>query len=252
MAEKKWFQEGAAGRKMAEQKAKEQKLRYESQLPWTFRVDVGARVPATFLDDAWFYLNIHDVQLPGDKFYTPVTCIQDVDTCPVCVSSKLSSYVLITTILNHSKYKTKKGEELQHYKQLAMFKGTALTNLQYRREDLKGSIKFHCFKFARGKEKECRTGSDITYFKKFTPANMKLFIPKDIISDTEKAKDFLAPYNYEKLFAPKSIEELSAIAGTPVAQGAAEAADPFSEEAGSGEAAQESCQANSAEDLFND
>ena len=218
-----WFQTGDDGVKMSDQKEKEQKLRYEKRVPFKFKVPEGGSRKATVLDDPFFFLSLHSIKNTRGGF-DDITCINDFDTCPICASGLYPSHALLVTIINHE-HEGKDGKKYPHAKQLAMFKSGAKTKFLRTKKELndKSNIKslVGCaFTFNRDKKKECSTGEDARFIRQFTPAQMLKMAPKSIL-DKGKAEvlKYLQPYDYEKIFAPRTKEELSALIGAPAPVG---------------------------------
>ena len=216
-----WFQKGEAGIKTADQKMQEQKIRFEQRVPFKFKVEVGKNKKGTFLDDPDFFFSVHSVKNVRGGF-DDITCINDFDTCPICASGQYPSYALLATVIDHEGYINKDGVKRLHTKQLAMFKSGAQKKLLRRKEDLKlPSLAGCCFTFARDGKKECATGEDIQFFKQFTPNQMLQMAPKDIIDKGQaEIVKHITPYDYAKIFAPRTKEELSALIGAPPPVGA--------------------------------
>jgi hypothetical protein len=112
------------------------------------------------------------------------------------------------TIIDHSKYVNKAGIEVTSQKRLLVVKPSVMNKLARRREQCEGDLTYAVFEFARDSKDECSTGEDITFRKRLSTQEILQFKP-DSISDEE----WLKPFDYLKLFAPKPIEALRQIAG---------------------------------------
>jgi len=213
MAGESWFQKGKDGWERSKDEDAAAKKRREEQGIWRFRLKSDSSAKITFLDSPAFFFYEHTLQVRGR--WTQVTCIKEMDTCPICErDGKPPSYVVAGTIINHAEYKTRKGEKIKNQKQLFVAKGRARQGLMRQIERRDDDLKFCAYEMARGGgDTECSTGEDYEFLKRLTAKQIKGFVPKD-----EDAKKWLAPFDYSKLFEPQSAEELARMIGaaTPV------------------------------------
>jgi hypothetical protein len=116
----------------------------------------------------------------------------------------------VYTIIDHNKYETKAGDIIEHQKKLLVVRPTVINKLARRRESVGGDFTYCVFTFARDKKEECRTGEDIEFVKRFSAASVLKFKPKDgKLTDDE----WLKPFNYREIFAPRSVVELRRLVG---------------------------------------
>ena len=207
MSQAAWYQTGKQGYDRAQQLQEEQEAQYG---PRRFWIKPGNSAKVTFLDTEGFYFNEHNLKLNGrwGNFYT---CLRDFSECPLCDSGDKAGYVCAYTIIDHSEYTSQKtGKVIKNQKKLLIVRPAVMNKLARRREALEGNLTYGLFLFSRDKKEECNTGEDIEFVKRLSKKEVLRFKPQDAsISDAE----FLAPFDYMKIFAPRSVEELRRVAG---------------------------------------
>ncbi|RLB91510.1 MAG: hypothetical protein DRH50_10985 [Deltaproteobacteria bacterium] len=174
-------------------------------------------------------------------------CLKDFDTCPICESGQASSYIVVGTVISHKVWTDRAGNKHANEKVLFVAKGRArqrlLRQIGLRDGDLTGCV----YEMARGSSStECASGEDFEFIGRLSKAKMKKLVPKG-----EDAKEFLKPFNYEEIFAPKSAEELRKLVGgeEPVGSEEEEVDDGVTTEPEE-EGAEEEEEATSIEDLL--
>ena len=222
--EAQWFQVGSEGEKKAQKIAEEQEA---ARGPSRFWLKPGKSAKLTFLDTMGFYLTEHNLQI-GGKFFNFFTCRADFSECPLCEAGHGKSYVAIYTVIDHSTFVSKKtGKEYKNTKKLLVAKKAVQTKLARRRESLDGDLTHAVFSFSRDASKECSTGEDIEVIKRLTKEDVLSFKPAGMSDE-----DWLAPFDYRELFAPKSVEELRRLVGQAAPVGSNDSAGgdahPFS------------------------
>jgi hypothetical protein len=211
------FKTGEAGYQQAQQIQEEQARRFNTQRFW---LKPGESAKVTFLDSIGTYFSEHELQLNG-KWGNYFTCRHDFSECPLCDAGYKFTYVCAYSIIDHSSYTTKKGDILKDQKKLLILRPTLINKLARRREGCGGDLTYCVFSFARDKKEECRTGEDIQFLKRITPKALLTRKPKD---SKESDEEWLKPFDYRKLFAPKSIEELRRLIGQAPPVGSSEQA----------------------------
>lgn len=213
MSQAVWYSKGDDGFNKAQQIQEEAQSQYG---PMRFWLKPQSSAKITFLDTEGFYFNEHNLKING-KWGNYYTCTKDFSECPLCDSGDRSGYVCAYTVIDHSEYITKSGKTIKNQKKLLVVRPSVMNKLARRREALDGNLTHHVFLFTRDKKEECSTGEDIEHIKLLSKADVLKFKPADSkMSDEE----FLAPFDYMKLFAPKSVEELRRISGQTAPVGA--------------------------------
>jgi hypothetical protein len=209
-----WYKTGDAGYAEAQRVQEEQKRAFG---PMRFWLDAGKSAKVTFLDTQGFYFNEHHLQING-RWGNYFTCRRDFDECPLCESGHKVGYVCAFTCIDHSEWThAKTGTVYKNQKKLLVVRSAVINKLVRRREALQGNLTYALFLFTRDKKEEVGTGADIEYIKRLSPSDLIKFKPRD---SKESDEDWLKPFNYLELFAPKSVEELRKIAGQPAPVGA--------------------------------
>ncbi len=206
MSQANWYQTGKEGFETAQRKIEEAKSQYG---PMRFWLKQGGSAKVTFLDSEGFYFQEHNLKING-KWGNYFTCLKDFSECPLCESGDRSGYMCAYTIIDHSKYETKQGKVIQNQKKLLVVRPQVMNKLARRREALEGNLQFGVFRFSRDGAQECSTGEDIEFVKRLSKADVLKFKPA---GGTMSDEEWLAPFDYMTLFAPKSVDELRKISG---------------------------------------
>jgi len=212
-----WYstgKEGIAKSKQEDEISKQRRQQRKDQV-WRFHLDNNEEnVKGTLLDTPKFFFREHNVKV-GTNFM-PITCLMDFDTCPLDSAFGNSSYCVAGTIIDHRKRTDKNEEVHENEKRMVVFKGKAREKI-VRLIESKEDLQYCVMNFSRGSSQtECGTGEDIEVLKKLDRDKLKAFIPK---GETMK---WLEPFDYAKLLAPKSPEELRKLIGQAPPVGSAE------------------------------
>ncbi len=194
-----WF---STSREDFNKKEEQLKQKLNSNKTFRFRLNSGDSGKITLLDNVNFYLAEHEI---GGKsgIREHYTCVGEEAKCTWCAEGLVPSFVLVGTIINHSEYTTKKGNVLKNRKQLLVLKGKAKRAFERLKDKHKGDLKFAIIEADRDESPtSCATGESFTYLGRLTEDKLTKFVPEGV-----DAKEFLAPYNYEELLAPKSMTE---------------------------------------------
>ena len=205
--DKSWYQKGKAGAKRAGEMDAAAQARRDAKGPLRFWLETSSEAKVTFLDNPQFFLSEHNLKL-GGKWHNFFTCIQELDTCPLCESGDNPGYVVVGTVINHKTFTDRDGKEHKNQKMLFVGKGKARQKLLKQIERREEDLKFCVYLMSRGPgSTECATGEDFEYLKRLTKTQLKKLIPEG------EKEDWLEPFDYEKIFEPKSAEELRKIVG---------------------------------------
>lgn len=199
-----WYKTGNEGYETAQRIQEELKDGYA---PFRFFLKPGASAKVTFLDTEGFYFHEHMIQV--NNKWTNYTCLRDFSECPICDSGDRPGYVCAYTVIDHSRYEGKNGI-VQNTKKLLVVRPAVMNKLARRRETLEGNLAYCVFLFSRDSKNECATGEDIEHVKRVNPQELaKVCNTGGKLSDA----DFLKPFDYMTIFAPKSVDELRKIVG---------------------------------------
>jgi len=225
-----WFNTGKRG----EQKSEEIQEAMEKGHVLRFWLPAEKSAKVTFLDSEGFYFYEHNLFLRG-KWNNHFTCRKDFDNCPLCDAGDTPSYVCAFTVIDHSKYISKKSKkEIKNTRKLMVLKPRAFNKLKKRRDGdkLKGDLKYALFELSRTSSDECSTGEDFDFIKRLKPDELAKLCPADLKGDERKV--WGKPVDYVTEFAPKSADALSRLAGAAPAVGSRADVAGESELTGSG------------------
>ena len=204
-----WFKTGDEGEKWAQEEQKRVTERIQSTR--RFWLKPGGEALVTFLDTVGFYVYEHNLKLRG-KWNNFFTCLQEFDNCPICTAGFNPYMGCVYTVIDHTKFKTKAGKEVKNQKKLLVVKKTANDILiDRKRNDLDGDLTFALMRTKRHKDDDPNTGADWTFKKRLDQETMRKLIPTDL--DDDERESYLKPFDYTKIFAPKTAAELTAIVG---------------------------------------
>ena len=194
MAEKKgtWFRVGEEGFKEKQKLDALAEARKEKYAP-RFRLRPQESAKIVFLDSDGFYIKEHNLKI-GGRWGNYVTCTSDFKPCPVCQSGDRPVYTAYYSIIDTRTIVTSDGKKLKNRKVLLPLKGSAINII----EDIKkkhGNLRGLVFEVKRYTAQDPNCG---TVFDKIGRANLAK------LKDSE-------PFDYEKILAPPTEEELEAM-----------------------------------------
>jgi hypothetical protein len=205
----KWFEIGEEGRK--KNKANEEAMAIaRTNTARRFWLAKSNKSTVTFLDTPEFFFSEHTMKI-GQQ-YSTFTCIQGIDVCPLCLQGERASFVMAGTVIDHSKWTDKQGAVHQNEKKVIVFKGKAKTAILRQIEKYGGDIKHMVFEVERGPETtSAATGEfwEAVRRSKLSPDGLKKLVPSG------QTEEWLKPFDYYAVFAPKTSEELRKICGMP-------------------------------------
>lgn len=214
-----WFYKGKAGIERSKQVDAEQKARRDQKGPMRFWLENETSAKITFLDSPEFFLPEHNLKL-GGKYFNFYTCLGEKDTCPACEDGSNPSFVVVGSIINHRPWTDRDGNEHKLQKMLFVAKGKARERIVNQIKKRDGGLKWCVYEATRGSSQtECSTGEEFEYLGRLSKEKVKKLIP-----DGED-KDFLEPFDYEKIFAPKDAGELRKILGMEAPMGSSDSSD---------------------------
>lgn len=204
--EKKWFatgEEGVKKSKAEDEASRERRAKAQAGgRRWRLKSEEEGKL--TFLDKPEFFFREHNLEI-GGKYGNFFTCLSDFDTCPLDDIDN-PSYVVACTIIDHREWTDNSGNKHKNEKKLLVCKGAAKEEVL--RQASKRDLRFCLYEVARGsKPTECNTGEKFEFVKKLDEKTLMKIAPAGA------TKDWLKPFNYLELFAPKSPEELRKLAG---------------------------------------
>lgn len=244
MAKESWYKKGTDGRKESK-KADEEAKQRRAQSFNRFWLEQDSSGKITYLDNPDFFVYEHNLKL-GGKWFNYFTCLKDMDTCPLCESGDNPSLAVVCTIVDHRRYEDKEGNVHQNEKKLFVARGKARQILLKRLEEKHDGDMVGCvYNMGRGAHKnESSVGEDFDFLKKLEKKDLKKMVPKG------QDEDWLKPFDYEELLAPKSADELRKLVGAPSPVGSEEEVDEKPEKQESVEEELDNDEVTSIEDLL--
>jgi len=201
-----WYKKGDEGKaRSVEEEAAAKARAQASQNPSRNRFWLAPNKSAkvTFLDSEGFFFREHQLYLNG-SWLNWETCLSDLgEECPPCEDGRKYAYVAAFTIIDHSTYKDKKGNDVKARKKIIVLKAGARNKVLKQKERRDGDLRYCMFEISRFTEKECSTGEDFEFVGRVNPEELKELCPPGTDPD-----EWLRPFNYEEIFKPKTPAEL--------------------------------------------
>jgi len=219
-----WFETGTDGVNR-EKEAREARR----SIPWRFFLKVGQSTRIVFLDDFTkvrvvelpgsgetvnqptvpFCFNEHNLTVDGD-WKNWFTCLAKIDPpCPICSEGHYKYYIGFYTVL--AEWQDQDGQT--HWsKRLFGAKIDAIERIRMKQGQYKkdgrlpdGQFQYGMFHVSRTGERSVVTGDDLEYIKTMPREEVEALLPKPAQGQDPLTAD---PYDYMKLFAPKSKEDV--------------------------------------------
>jgi len=200
-----WFKKGDEGFNSKRSQDTAAKLRKEKGIT-RFFLKEGESAKVVFVDETPFFCNVHQLKV-GDSWRNFVTCTRDFAPCPVCNDGHKATYVAHLTCIDTREFDLKDGKKVKNRKVLYPAKGSTILKL----EDLKkkyGGLKGLAFNIKRYTKDDPNCGSDLEKLGK--------------VDLSKLGKDATVPYDYMKVLAPPTEEELAAVGIGSVIAGSTE------------------------------
>jgi hypothetical protein len=193
----------------------------------------GGSTQFTFLDSAGFYFKEHNYY-HNRSWLNWETCIQDIPEfpdCPFCEAGVRVYYECVFTIIDHSQWESKKkpGTIIKDTKKLLVLRSTARKKVLRKMESMGGDLTGVRMSTNRDDAKECSTGEDFEIIRfedgreRYSREELMAFAPAEYAGKPVDPAEWIKPFDYKEIFAPRSAEALSRILGRIPAAGAGDA-----------------------------
>lgn len=206
-----WYSTGLAGQqKFKELEAIRAITAGNKNTPRRFRLKPGEKAKIIFLDNPQVWLYEHTVRA-NDRWET-FTCPAEITTCPLCMTNNKRSQILVATVIDCRKYVSQKnGKTYQYQKALYVLKGRGIrAMLRQFLEGNKVDLTHYTLEVERDTDdKSVSCGEFFELGKKVSVATLESLAKKQEVDP----KEFISPFDYYTIMAPKSEKELRAIAG---------------------------------------
>ena len=187
-----WFKTGEEGIKEKKRLDKEAELRKEKYVP-RFWLKKGEKARVIFLDDEGFYCHVHQLNI-GGSWDNYITCTNEFKPCPLCEDGNRPTFVGHYSIIDLREYTKKDGTVVKYSKRIFPAKSSVIQRLY----DLKkkyGTLVGRMFEITRY-DNDPNCGGSVDYIGK-----VKGF-------ETKFSKEERTPFDYKKVLAPPTDEEL--------------------------------------------
>jgi len=212
-----WYKRGRDGEARSEE-LERNPIGSRSVKDQRFWIKDGKSTRITFLDSEGFYFYEHQIrqqQVGGSFSFSYETCLSDIDNCPLCEVKDKPVWVCAYTIIDHTKFTTKDGNAVQNTKRLLVMKPRAhrkLKKVRDRDERIKGDLTNVVMEVSRDAPDEAATGEDFQYIGRLTKKQLLSIAQGATLAEKE---EWLKPFNYLEIFAPKSADQLREMAKLP-------------------------------------
>lgn len=209
-----WYAKGDAGFDRKHQLDKFAALRREKGVPRFYlkhtpgnredgQKDNEARI--VFLDSVGFFVREHNIEIDG-KYGNHVTCVSDFAPCEVCTQNgNKPIYTCYFTVIDTRKFVRKDGTVSARRRVLFPAKGSAIDvieNLKKRHGDLRGLVVD--VKRVGDRDPNCGRDFEVVLTKDRKAGRVD---PAKKFPEKDESK----PYDYMKVLAPPTVEELNAM-----------------------------------------
>lgn len=216
MSEPSWFLTGKAGRERFQQEDALRAVTKNIEYIPRFKLSYGESARVVLLDHPETWLFEH--RLYNGKYSNYFTCIKERATCPLCITGNNPYLAVVCTAIDTRTITTQKGTELKNRKVLLVFKGNKVLKTLEKQFFQPGIDLTH-----RVLTIERDTDSKAPNCGEFFTLGKKVPIEKiaSLAGADVKGPDYIKPFNYREILAPKTGAELRAIAGlgNPVGSG---------------------------------
>lgn len=223
----KWYKTGNDGVEEGAKKDAQAKARADQRENRRFWQQKDASAKIIFIDTPAFFFSEHNLEISG-HFGNFFTCLNDFDECPLCLDGDNPRYVVAGTIIDTSSYEGKDGNVYKNQKKLFVALGEARKNTLKQAAKRDGDLSYCIYELSRGSATtDPNTGRDFEFIKKTSRASIGKWLAAQWTKEGKEFKKsdiekFLTPFDYAKIFAPKSAAELRKLVGMATPIGGAE------------------------------
>ena len=205
-----WFKTGEEGQQAAKH---DEEDRQKSSGAYRLWIPPGGSTQFTFCDTEGFFFKEHNYYF-NNSWMNWETCIQDIgaEDCPFCEAGLSYYYECVFTIIDHAEYYSKKHEkQMKDVKKLLVLRSTARKKILRKKETVDGDLTYCRFETHRDDKKECSTGEDFDFLHRASMEEVMALAPSEWAGKPIQASEWIKPFDYAKLFQPRSAESLRRI-----------------------------------------
>lgn len=200
-----WFKKGEEARQSLERQEQITQLLREKNVPrlWLKPME---EAPIIFVDDTAFWCMVHTIKI-GNRYYD-ITCRSDLGPCPICMKhDRRPLGVTYFTVIDLRKFETRDGR-LVKYRKVLLPARSSLAKKIFDYKKKYGSLVGAKVILKRYGERDPNCG-DIIEIEKRADGTLKRY------NIASLGKEYAIPFDYEKVLAPPTEEELKLL-GFPV------------------------------------
>jgi len=196
-----WFKKGVEAKQALDKAETLSKMLKEKSVPW-FWLKPNTSGDIIFIDDDGFWCEVHIIK-HGNQFIK-ATCSAGIRACPLClIDKKRPAGIVFFTVLDLRPYEKKDGTQVKYTKVLLPARRTLAKQI-FEFKEKYGSLKGLRFTLKRYTENDASCGIIVGEAHRHPDGRLKRY-------DLSKlGKDFVMPFDYEKVLAPLTEEELRA------------------------------------------
>lgn len=248
---KSWFQTGDEGinRSKVEDAAARKRKEQAQTGAWRFSQKANETAKIVVVDDSLFFVHEHNLYNLTKNYGDYATCVRDFEEggCHFCETIGNPSYCAVMTIIDTRKYTSEKDHKTYQYqRRLFVAKGKAREILLRRYQENGKKLKGYVLQVTRGSSvNEAATGEDIQVLKKVDGETLKKMFAASNPQDGQKITDWFKPFDYTKIFAPMTAQQMRKMTGAAAPVGS-------DDDLLGGDSASEVSGADSVDDLIGD
>lgn len=184
-----WFKRGEEGFTAKRQSNMIAQSRKERGIH-RFWLKAGEEAVLIFCDDEPFFIYEHNLEI-GNTWGNFITCVKELKPCPICDRGFKSTYTAYFTVVDTRGFTKKDGTKVKESLVLYPAKGASILKLEDIKKKRKSLVGL-AIKVKRYTKEEPNCGSDFEVLKKVNTSKINT-----------------KPYDYVKILAPLSEEELA-------------------------------------------
>jgi hypothetical protein len=212
-----FIKSGAEGRKFFEEESVRRAEQGNDLKGNRFKLKKNSTGHIVFFDDLDCFFLEHQF-FANNNYYNFETCIKDIEgECPLCENTGTPALVSVATVFDLTERTRKDGSIIKPGKKVIVLKKGGTERFLRKQEKTQG-LKMKKFEIYRSSDpKGESTGTEIEFEKAVDIDALRQFCPEN-----ENFDDWIKPFDYSVLFAPKTVEELRKISGVGDPVGSAE------------------------------
>ena len=190
-----WYSKGTDAIKEVVQARAEARDKMQPRRIW---LKPNSNATLIYLDDAGFNFYEHAIEVPGQKLPVYVTCTGRANGCKACMAGVRSYHITLYSVCDTTKWVDNQGNEHKNEKRIHALKAESALALAEKSQRWGGLVGRPVIVTRKG-QRDAAAGSD---FEPVMKNGQQVLYKLDLNKDTHR------PFDYEKIYAPKSDEEM--------------------------------------------